>query len=122
MNYNGADLDAIFGALANADRRRMIDLLSLQPASIQQLAHHVGMSLPAIHRHITVLEASGLVQRKKSGRTNFLALDRSTMRRFQEWAMRYDTTWGTDAETLENYVAAMQATDSEKQTKKARER
>ena len=86
MNYGGADLDAIFGALANADRRQMIDLLSLQPASIQQLANRVGMSLPAIDRHITVLEQSGLVHRKKSGRTNFLALDRGTMREFQAWA------------------------------------
>jgi DNA-binding IclR family transcriptional regulator len=71
----------------------MIDLLSLQPASIQQLAKRVGMSLPAINRHITVLEQSGLVQRKKSGRTNFLALDRAAMRQFQAWAMRFDAAW-----------------------------
>ena len=121
VNHKDSNLDAVFGALANADRRQMIDLLSLQPASIQQLAAQVGMSLPAIHRHITVLEQSGLVRRKKSGRTNFLALDRSTMRRFQEWAMQYDTAWGTDEETLENYVAGIRSVESEQPTKKARQ-
>ena len=100
----------------------MIDLLSLQPASIQQLAKRVGMSLPAINRHITVLEQSGLVHRKKSGRTNFLALDRGTMRQFQAWAGRFDAAWGTDAETLENYVAGIRAAEVIQATKKARER
>ena len=100
----------------------MIDLLSLQPASIQQLAIRVGMSLPAIHRHVTVLEQSGLVRRKKSGRTNFLALDRGTMRQFQAWAMRFDAAWGTDAETLENYVAGIRAAEVTQATKKARDR
>lgn len=111
MDHTGDRLDSIFSALANPYRRRVVDLLSLQPASIHQLAQRVGMSLTAITRHISVLERSGLVVRKKSGRTNFLALDRRTMQLFQEWAAQYDSSWGTDDETLENYVAGIRAAE-----------
>ena len=111
MDYRDEGLEAVFSALANPHRRQVIDLLSLQPASIHQLAKQIGMSLTAITRHISVLERAGLVVRKKSGRTNFLALDRSTMRRFQDWALQYDTAWGTDDETLENYVAGIRSAE-----------
>jgi DNA-binding transcriptional ArsR family regulator len=122
VNYQDAGLDAVFSALANPHRRQVIDLLSLQPASIQQLADRVGMSLTAITRHIAVLEESGLVVRKKSGRTNFLALDRAAMRRFQQWAAQYDTAWGTDHESLENYVAGIRSAEHDRKNTKASDR
>lgn len=104
-------LDAVFAALANPDRRRIVDLLALQPASIRQVAGRIGMSLTAIHRHITVLEESGLVQRKKSGRVNFLAVRRASLRSIQEWAGQYAVHWGSDDETLDNYIAAIERAD-----------
>jgi DNA-binding transcriptional ArsR family regulator len=119
VDYQKPGLDAVFSALANAHRREIVDLLSLQPASIRQLAERIGMSLTAMTRHISVLEECGLVVRKKSGRTNFLAFDRQTMRRFQAWALQYDTSWGTDEETLENYVAGIRAAESEQRATKA---
>ena len=102
------DLDSVFAALANPHRRQIVHLLALQPASIQQLAQQLGISLTAIHRHIRVLEDAALVQRKKSGRVNFLAINRATMLRVQEWAQQYHAYWGSDEETLENYVAAIE--------------
>ncbi|WP_136709108.1 metalloregulator ArsR/SmtB family transcription factor [Agromyces sp. H66] len=114
MNYREPDrdsLDAVFTALGNPARRRMVDLLAARPASIGQLADHVGMSLPAINRHITVLEESGLVQRRKHGRVNFLALRRDPLRHLHEWTSRYHAYWGTDEETLENYIAAIERAD-----------
>jgi DNA-binding transcriptional ArsR family regulator len=108
VNHEDDGLDAVFAALSNPHRRRIVDLLSLQPASIQQLAERIGMSLTAIHRHITLLEDSGLVQRKKSGRVNFLAVRRATLRRIQEWSDQYRSDWGTDDESLENYVASIE--------------
>ena len=109
VNYQGEDseLDQLFGALANRHRRQIVHLLALQPAAIQQVARHVGLSLPAIHRHLVVLEEAQLIRRKKAGRTNFLAIDRSGLRKVQEWAEGYHPGWGTDAETLENYVAGI---------------
>ncbi len=109
MNQLDAGLDEVFAALGNAQRRRIVDIVSLQPASIQQLATRIGMSLTAINRHVNVLEDSGLVIRRKSGRTTFLSIRRSTMRRVQDWTLQYNAMWGTDDETLDNYVDAMEA-------------
>jgi DNA-binding transcriptional ArsR family regulator len=110
VNYgeeNGDGLDSVFAALANRHRRHVVHLLALQPASIQQLASRLGLSLTAIHRHITVLEEAALIRRKKVGRVNFLAMNRATMVRVQQWAQQYHAYWGSDEETLENYVAAI---------------
>ena len=111
MNYkaDGADdLDPVFTALASRHRRQIVHLLALQPASIQQLARRLGISLTAIHRHINVLEDAALIRRKKAGRVNFLAINRATMLRVQEWAQQYHAYWGSDEETLENYVEAIE--------------
>ena len=97
------DLSRLFDALANEHRREIIRMLALQPRSISQLAQLRQLSLPAIHKHIRVLEGAGLVGRRKLGRTNFLALDRRPLRRLQAWMEQFHPWWGTDEETLENY-------------------
>jgi DNA-binding transcriptional ArsR family regulator len=99
-----SDLDHIFGALGNEHRRHIIERLALQPRSIGELAHERGLSLPAIHRHIKGLEAAGMVIRRKVGRTNFLALDRRPLRVLQAWIGRFRPEWGSESETLENYI------------------
>jgi DNA-binding transcriptional ArsR family regulator len=98
------DLDNAFEALANKHRREIIYVLSLQPCSISQLASMRGLSLPAIYKHIKVLEKGGLIIRKKIGRINFLALSRESLRGLQDWLMQYHAYWGSEKETLENYA------------------
>ena len=100
-------LDQVLAALANEKRRRIVYALGLQPASIGQLAKQQRSSLPAIHRHIKVLERVKLVRRKKSGRVNFLALDRTGLLLIQDWIRQYHAYWGTNEETLENYIASI---------------
>ncbi len=97
------DLDAVFEALANAHRREIIYLLGLQPYAIHQLAEIRGLSLPAMHKHIKLLENAGIVRRRKIGRTNYLTLNRSALRALQDWLGQYHAYWGTEEETLENY-------------------
>jgi DNA-binding transcriptional ArsR family regulator len=113
VNYraDADDLDTVFAALAHRHRREIVDLLALQPASIQQLARQIGISLPAIHRHLAVLEQASLIQRKKSGRVNFLAIHRVGLRRVRDWALQYRTDWGSDEESLDNYIAAIRSGD-----------
>ncbi len=98
------DLDNIFEALANEHRRDIVYVLGLQPYSISQLASMRSLSLPAIHKHIKMLENAGMIIRKKTGQTNFLTLNRKSLRGLQEWLMQYHTYWGSDEATLENYV------------------
>jgi DNA-binding transcriptional ArsR family regulator len=104
---NAKKVDQVFAALANERRRQIVRTLSLQAASIGQLANQQRSSLPAIHRHIKVLERGKLVRRKKSGRVNFLALDRSGLLLLQNWLQQYQAYWGTQEETLENYIAGI---------------
>ena len=98
------DLDPVFEALASKHRREIIYALSLQPCSISKLAAMRNLSLPAIHKHIEILEKGGLIFRKKIGQTNFLTLNRTGLRGLQDWVMQYQTYWGNDEATLENYA------------------
>ncbi len=99
------DLNLVFDALANGHRREMIYALAVQPRSISELATLRNLSLPAIHKHIRVLEDAAMVRRRKVGRTNFLALEREPLRLLQAWVEQFHPYWGTEAESLENYVA-----------------
>jgi len=102
--HNQKELDKIFEAFAHQHRREIIYTLSLQPHSISQLAAMQELSLPAIHKHIEVLEKAGMILRKKTGRTNFLTLNRKSLLFLQNWLMQYHAYWGSDEETLENYT------------------
>ena len=60
------------------------------------------------------------MQRKKSGRTNFLALDRTALRELRDWIEQYHAYWGTNDETLENYVAGIERANESSKTRKGR--
>ena len=85
VNNNDKKLDQVFASLANKRSRQIVYALGFQPASFGQLAEQQS-SFPAIHRHVKVLERAKLVRRKKSGRVNFLALDRTGLSLIQNWA------------------------------------
>jgi len=93
---NPQDLDNVIEALANRHRREIIHVLSLGPCSISKLAFLRNLSLPAIHKHIEVLEKGGLVTRRKIGQTNFLAFNRESFRGLQDWLMRYNPYQGSN--------------------------
>lgn len=96
-------LNEVLAALANEHRRAMVQVLSFRPCAISELATMLELSLPAIHRHIRVMEDAGLVVRKKFGRTNVLGLRRESLQVLQEWVTQFHPYWGSDEETLENY-------------------
>ena len=102
--YKPQDLDNVFEAFANKHRREIIYVLGLQPCSISYLASIRGLSLPAIYKHIKILEKAEMLIRKKIGRTNFLTLNRESLRGLQDWLVQFRTYWGSNEETLENYA------------------
>lgn len=101
---NSAILDLVFAALSNEKRREIVRTLSFHPATVGQLAEEHDMSLPSIHRHIRTLEDAQLIQRRKVGRTNFVAIKRDSFAIAQYWMAQYRLEYGNDDETLENYV------------------
>lgn len=100
-------IDSVFKALAHSKRRGMLNELSFRPATVKQLADSHRLSLPAIHKHIRLLEEAGLIERRKSGRTNFVALNAKTLGKAQGWINQFHTEWGSGKETLDNYIAGL---------------
>ncbi|HSX06316.1 MAG TPA: winged helix-turn-helix domain-containing protein [Candidatus Saccharimonadia bacterium] len=108
-------LDAVFAALSNDKRRDIVQTLSFRPATVSQLAEEHHLSLPSIHRHIRALEEAQLLQRRKVGRTNFVALKRTALAAAQAYIAQYQLGWGHDDETLENYIDALSNKNTNKQ-------
>jgi DNA-binding transcriptional ArsR family regulator len=102
--HESIQLDAAFAALAHHKRRGILHDLSFRPATVSGLAADHDLSLPAIYKHLKVLEEAGLIVRRKAGRTNFVALRKKQLRFVQDWIMQYHTEWGNDEETLDNYI------------------
>jgi DNA-binding transcriptional ArsR family regulator len=105
--YDSPQLDTVLDALANQKRRGIIHDLSFHPATVGQLARQHQLSLPAIHKHVRTLEDAQLIIRKKAGRTNFVALNSTTLGLAQNWIMQYQAAWGNAEATLENYISRM---------------
>lgn len=112
------DLDIVFQALANKHRREIMYILGLQPCTISKLASSIELSLPAIHKHIKILENAGMIGRKKIGRINVITLNKQSLRGLQDWLMRYHAYWGNNEETLENYTYYFEKTKQRKEVKK----
>ncbi|MBX4188503.1 winged helix-turn-helix domain-containing protein, partial [Candidatus Saccharibacteria bacterium] len=91
----------------NQKRRGIVHELSLSPASIKQLARHQALTLPAIHKHLKILENAGLIIRRKAGRTNFITLNPGTLGLAQVWISQYQTQWGSAGASFENYTSGM---------------
>jgi DNA-binding transcriptional ArsR family regulator len=99
-----SDLDRVLQALANPHRRAIVHLLGLQPWAISQLAQRRGLTLPAIHKHLTILGSAGLIRRRKRGRTTFLTLDPRPIALLQGWAGQFHPYWDGDEASYENYA------------------
>jgi predicted transcriptional regulator len=105
--YDTPELDNVLVALANQKRRIILHELSLMPSSVSKLAKYAELSLPAIHKHLRILESADLIIRKKYGRTNFIALNPKTFGLAQLWIGQYKTNWGNPQASLTNYIARM---------------
>ena len=105
MVNKSTQLDKIFQAFGNTKRRGIVYTLSFRPATITQLSHEYSLSLPAIHKHIKVLEQADLIYRRKVGRTNFVALNPQTIIYAQNWILQFQAGWGNKGESLENYIS-----------------
>jgi len=82
---NTADLDRSFLALSHPVRRAIVDRLVASPASVGRASGGLGVSKPAVTKHLKVLEDAGLVGRTVKGRTHVLRLDPQSLREVSEW-------------------------------------
>ncbi|MCW6530074.1 MULTISPECIES: metalloregulator ArsR/SmtB family transcription factor [Sphingomonas] len=88
-----AQLDLAFHALADGTRRAILERLSRGPASVSELAKPFETSLAAIHQHVQVLEASGLIATEKRGRTRECRISAETIMRVEHWLNERRQLW-----------------------------
>jgi len=101
----GQSLDATFGALSDPTRRAIVERLTRGEASVGELAEPFAISLPAISKHLTVLEEAGLLARTKDGRTRRCRLIEEPMRDALEWIASYGSFWEGQLDSLEGFLA-----------------
>jgi DNA-binding transcriptional ArsR family regulator len=99
-----APLDRVFHALSDPSRRLMVERLSFGPASISELARPLSMSLAAVVQHVQVLEASGLIQSEKIGRTRTCSIQPAAMRSAEQWIADRRTSWERKLDRLGEYL------------------
>jgi len=97
-------LDRVFHALSDRTRRRILAELSREPAKITDLAAPFAMSLPAVSRHIRVLEDAQLVRRSIDGRVHRCSLDAAPLKTAEAWLERYRPFWEGTLDALADYV------------------
>jgi DNA-binding transcriptional ArsR family regulator len=100
-----ADLDRVFHALADPGRRLMLERLSQGPASVSELGRPLTMSLAAVVQHVQILEASGLVQTQKFGRTRTCRLHPGALRSAERWMSERRTLVERRLDRLGEYLA-----------------
>jgi len=101
-------LDAVFHALGDRTRRALLARLASRPAMITELAHPFAMSLPAVSRHIRVLEGAGLVTRSVDGRMHRCSLNPKPFKTIEGWLIHYRKFWEDNLAALANYVESGQ--------------
>ncbi len=105
-------LDVTFSALADPTRRAILARLAGGEASVQELAAPFDMSLPAISKHLKVLERAGLVARGRDAQRRPCRLVAAPLRDVAEWAERYRRFWEERLDRLDDYLRELQRAEA----------
>lgn len=108
VKYKSIELDATFGALADSTRRGILEQLSDGDSSVTKLAEPYDISLPAISKHLRVLERAGLLSQEKDGRVRRCRLDAGPMKETSDWISRYQRFWEQQLDSLASYLEKLQ--------------
>ena len=101
---NQAELDRSFLALSHPVRRAIVERLVYGPATVGEASGGVGVSKPAVTKHLKVLEDAGLVSRRVMGRTHVLRLDPRSLREVSDWLELHRSLWQRKFETVERHL------------------
>ena len=97
-------LSLVFGALADPTRRAIIARLAAGDATVTELAEPFPISLPAISRHLKVLERAGLISRTRSGQWRSSALEAAPLKEAADWMERYRIFWDASFDRLDAHL------------------
>jgi DNA-binding transcriptional ArsR family regulator len=101
-------LNRTFAALADPTRRRILENLAEGDSCVTDVARPHRMSLPAVSKHLRVLENAGLIRRKRDGRVHRLKLEAAPMQQAQAWIEEYRKFWEASFDRLDEYLKQLQ--------------
>ncbi len=104
VKYQNDPLSTTFQALADPTRRAILARLALGEASVGELAEPYAMSLPAVSKHLKVLEGAGLLARERDGRVHRCHLEPQAMRAAADWIAEYRRFWEAQLDQLARYL------------------
>ena len=119
-------LSLVFSALADPTRRAILAELAERNATVTELTAPFSMSMPAVSRHLKVLEHAALISRTRSGKWRASHLEAAPLHAAADWIERYRRFWDSSLTRLDAHLAAVQAaaraTDSEPRLEGGRQR
>ena len=113
-------LDRTFAALADPTRRAILARLATGEASVTELAEPFDMSLPAISKHLKVLERAGLIARGRERQWRPSRLEAGPLKEVADWTDRYRRFWEESYDRLDEYLEQLQERGKERGNGKER--
>jgi len=107
-------LNLVFMALGDPTRRRILELLSDGQANVNDLAECFALSLPAISKHLKVLEHAGLISRGRHAQWRPCRLELGALKEGADYMNQYQKLWEASLGNLGDYLAKLQAQDNKK--------
>jgi DNA-binding transcriptional ArsR family regulator len=118
MTAQADQLSATFSALADPTRRAILARLAKGQASVTELAQPFDMTLPAISKHLKVLERAGLVSRGREAQWRPCHLEAGRLKDVDDWVERYRRFWEARLDRLDSYLRELQKGDKKHARKK----
>ena len=94
----------VFHAIADANRRRLLDLVRERDRCVQELVPHLRITVGAVSQHLKVLLEAGLVTRRKQGRHRFYRARPDALKDVHAWVAQYEALWKRSLVRLGNYL------------------
>jgi DNA-binding transcriptional ArsR family regulator len=116
---SGDHLSNTFAALADPTRRAILARLAAGECSVTELAQPFDMSMPAVSKHLRVLEQAGLISRRHEAQWRWCRIEAAPLQAVAEWAEHYRRLWERRLERLDQYLEEIKA--NEKANQKAKE-
>ena len=104
--------DDVFYALSNSTRRKVLEQLSVGPATVSELAAPFDMKLPSFVQHLSVLEQSRLVKSKKRGRVRTYQIVPERFKVAEDWLSEQRQVWEARLDRFDKYVKHLKETES----------
>jgi DNA-binding transcriptional ArsR family regulator len=108
-----AATDRVFHALSNPTRRKVIERLSVGPATVSELAEPFDMQLPSFVQHLSVLERSRLVKSKKRGRVRTYEIAPERLKVVEDWLTARREEWEARLDRFDDYVKQLKDKEAE---------